>query len=135
MLDILSILVVGGIAIGLMIAARRLEPHWVSKDQRRFICRARVVDDHGVSIGRWNEYRFGFTDDGLIKGRKRSMWGAPLPGIWRVARQLPDPPARREIFALVPDTVNGQHLSLKLPAKSVLVPKMIALSKAGDQGR
>jgi hypothetical protein len=128
MLDILSMLAVAGVAIGLMVATRRLEPHWVSKDQQRFICRARVVDDHGVSAGGWNEYRFGFTDNGLIQGRKRSMWGSNLPGNWRVASQLPDPPARRQIFVLVPDTVNGQQLSLKLPAKSVLVPKMMELA-------
>jgi hypothetical protein len=134
MLDILSMLAVAGVAIGLMMAARRLEPHWVSKDQRRFICRARVIDDRGVAIGGWSEYRFAFTDDGLIEGRKRSMWGAGLPGIWRVARQLPDPPARREIFLLVPDTVDGQHLWLKLPAKSVLVPTMIERAAASDHG-
>jgi hypothetical protein len=129
MLDILSVLAVAGIAIGMMIAARRLEPHWVSKDQRRFICRARAVDDHGTAIGGWSEYRFGITDDGLISGRKRSMWGAPLPGLWRVDSSLPDPPARRQIFVLVPDTVNGQRLWLKLPARSVLVPKMMELAE------
>jgi hypothetical protein len=123
-------LAVAAIAIGLMMAARRLEPHWVSKDLQRFICRARVADDHGVAIGGWHEYRFGFGDDGLIEGRKRSMFGASLPGIWKVARHMPDPPARREIFLLVPDTVNGEHLSLKLPANSKLVPRMIELAES-----
>ncbi len=118
-------LVVAAVAIGLMMAARRLEPHWVSKDLQRFICRARVVDDHGVAIGGWNEYRFGFVEDALIEGRKRSMFGPGLPSVWRIASQLPDPPARREIFLLVPETVDGTYLSLKLPAKSKLVPKML----------
>jgi hypothetical protein len=45
--------------------------------------------------------------------------------VWRIASQLPDPPARREIFLLVPETVDGTYLSLKLPAKSKLVPKML----------
>jgi len=127
-LDILSMLVVAGIAIGLMMATRRLEPHWVSKDLQRFICRARVVDDHGVATGGWHEYRFGFNHEGLIEGRKRSMLGSSLPGIWKVAGHLPNPPARREVFLLAPDTVHGDYLSVKLPANSKLVSRMIELA-------
>lgn len=133
MLDILSMLAVAGFAIGLLIAARRLEPHWVSKDQQRFICQARVVDDHGVAAGGWNEYRFSFTSDGMIRGRRRSMWGLHLPGIWRVVRQIPDPPARRQIFVMVPDSVDGQHLWVKLPTRSALLPKMIALTESATK--
>jgi hypothetical protein len=126
MLDILSMLAVAGLAIGLMMAARRLEPHWVSKDLQRFICRARIVDDHGVAIGGWNEYRFGFVGETLIEGRKRSMLGPGLPSVWKIARQLPDPPVRREIFLLTPETVDGTYLSIKVPSNSKLVPKMRA---------
>jgi hypothetical protein len=132
MLDILSMLAVAGLAIGLMMAARRLEPHWVSKDLQRFICRARVVDERGVAIGGWNEYRFGFVDDGLIEGRKRSMLGPGLPSVWKIAGQLPEPPARREIFLLAPETANGTHLTIKLPASSKLLPRMRAAAEAAQ---
>jgi hypothetical protein len=133
MLDIVSMLAVAALAIGLMMAARRLEPHWVSKDLQRFICRARIVDDHGIAIGGWHEYRFGFVDDGLIEGRKRSLFGPGLPSVWKIDRLLPDPPARREIFLLIPETVDGTYLSLKLPANSRLLPKMYAAIEGASE--
>jgi hypothetical protein len=132
MLDILSMLAVAGVAIGLMMAARRLEPHWVSKDQRRFICRARVIDDRGVAIGGGVNTGSRLPTTASLKGASVPC-GVRVPGVWKSLANYPDPPARREIFLLTPETVNGTYLSLKLPASSKLVPKMRAAIEGASE--
>lgn len=120
------------VAIGLMMAARRLEPHWVSKDRQRFICRAREVDDRGVATGGWHEYRFGFTDEDRVEGRRKGLLGSGSTGVWRVAQRLDDAPTRHEVFLLESDTLDRPHLSIRLPQRSPLVAEMTRIT---DQSR
>lgn len=45
---------------------RHREPSWVSRDGRRFIARARLIDDRGARPGRWMHVRGGIGRDAVV---------------------------------------------------------------------
>ena len=57
---------------GLYYLSSRIEPHWVSKDQSRFLTVAQDLDQHGVPIGRRRDVRVHIDDesDALIVSRR-----------------------------------------------------------------
>ena len=48
---LLTVLAVA-VCIGMLVVAHRIEPHWVAKDQRRFLTTSEEVDPLGTVIGR-----------------------------------------------------------------------------------
>lgn len=115
--------------IALLVAAVRMEPHWVSRDGRRFICKAQTVDDHGRTTSRWVEYRFRITDDGEVEGRRRSVVGGRSLGVWEVRYRASDPPKRKAVFLLYPRREAGSLLALRLPARSRAVAVLDELAE------
>lgn len=116
LLGLLVTVVVGGLVIWL---AMRIEPHWVSKDGQRFICRGQIVDDRGNTHGRWNEYRFRVTPDGLVAGARRSLLNRGRAGEgWRVIARSDAPPRRKAIFLLQDPIEPRNMLALRMPANS-----------------
>ncbi|MEX2626135.1 MAG: hypothetical protein WD225_04590 [Ilumatobacteraceae bacterium] len=115
LLTLLVVVVVGGALIWL---AFRLEPHWVSKDGNRFICRGQLIDDHGITQGRWHEYRFRVTDAGEVAASRRSFVGRSGIGSWRVVARSDDPPRRKEVFLLHPARDADSMLAVRMPAGS-----------------
>lgn len=105
----------GGLILWL---AFRMEPHWVSRDGSRFICRGQLIDDHGHEMGRWNEYRFRVTPEGEVFATRRSFVGRSGNGLWRVAARSPDPPRRRAVFLLHPVLDAGSMMAVRMPATS-----------------
>ena len=121
LLTLIGVVVIGG---ALIWVAFRMEPHWVSKDGQRFICRAQLIDDHGNTQGRWHEYRFRITEDGEIAASRRSFVGRAGTGIWRVAARSPDPPRRKAVFLLRPVHDAGSMMAVRMPASSRAVDSL-----------
>ncbi len=120
--DVLTAIVVVAALVGLLVAAIRMEPHWVSRDGRRFICKAQTLDHHGHTTSRWMEYRFFITDDGDVEGRRRSMVGVRRRDHWRVRYRATEAPSRKAAFLLDPRDEGGTLLAIRLPKSSRAVP-------------
>ena len=115
LLGFLATIAVGGAVIWL---ALRIEPHWVSKDGQRFICRAQLIDDRGNTHGRWNEYRFRITPEGLVAGGRRSLLSRSTGGGWRVVARSDAAPRGKAVFLLQDPVDTHNMLALRMPANS-----------------
>ncbi len=111
----------------------RIEPHWVSKDGRRFMCNAQQLTARGEPQGRWRETRVILNNAQQVQvDQKRFMRRTST--FWKVASQSPSPPRNREIFVLTgfDDTGAPAMLALRLPKKSRAIPAMQALVGRGS---
>lgn len=125
MSDLLYLLVTIVIGGSLIWAVYRIEPHWVSKDGRRFICRGQLMDDHGNTHGGWHEYRVRVSDDGdspSIHASRRGLVHRNAGATWRVAARSTNPPRRKAVFLLHPVAGTDHMLALRLPDRSRAVP-------------
>ena len=115
---------------GLWWVAYRMEPHWSSKDGRRFLCISQELPE-GFSPGRRREARVTVLDDGtLIVGQKRAMrrrqstWTlegkGDSAGTGRGARAVYL--ARERV-----DGKGGMRMALRLPVNSRSVSVLDAL--------
>ena len=122
--------VVGFVALlaGLYYAAFRVDPHWVSKDGRRFICHGQVVDHYGNTVDNWREYRFAVLDHKRIFARRRSRWTRRSEGVWRVVAKSDTPPKRRAVYLLASaESDNTDQMAIRLPASSRAVETLEGL--------
>lgn len=101
----------------------KIEPHWVSKDGRRFVCRAQALGDHDLPSGPWREMRVVVDGPGLILG-SRSRRAKRLSGNYRVAGRSPENPGGRAVFVLDGPT----KLIVRIPAKSRAVSTLESLT-------
>lgn len=116
---------IGGIAAMALLAwiGFRIEPHWVSKDARRFLCSGQFMNHLGLPMGRWRETKVIVPPDGLVViDQKRFM--KHNSSAWSLTGESPDPPKGRAVFLLSGHDAHGQKqmLALKLPAKSRAIP-------------
>lgn len=132
--DLLSALAAIVILVGLAIAAFKIEPHWVSKDGHRFICKGQYVDDLGNVSGGWHEYRFRIDDNGEIEGKRRSALGGRHAGVWRMRVRSPDPPRRKAVYLLHPVRGTGSMLAIRLPERSRAVAVLDELTRRAADG-
>jgi hypothetical protein len=113
--------IVGFVAVlaGLYYVAFRVDPHWVSKDGRRFICHGQLIDNHGNTLQTWREYRFEVIDNTRIMGRRRSRWTHRSQGVWRIAARSDNPPKKREVFLLTSaESGITDQMAIRLPSSS-----------------
>ena len=113
--------VVGFVAVlaGLYYVSFRVDPHWVSRDGRRFICHGQLVDHHGNTVQTWHEYRFQVIDHNRIFARRRSRWTRRSEGVWLVAAKSDNPPRNREVYLLKSaESGNTDQMAIRLPASS-----------------
>jgi hypothetical protein len=113
--------IVGFVAVlaGLYYAAFRVDPHWVSKDGRRFVCHGQLVDRYGNTLQNWREFRFEVIDHKRIFARRRSRWTRRNEGVWRVSAKSDNPPKNREVYLLASaDSDNTDQMAIRLPASS-----------------
>jgi hypothetical protein len=113
---------------GLLYLAHRIEPHWVAKDASRFLTTAQLIDRSGSPIGRVREVRVLLLHDGTLMVSRRSIWRT-RSGIWRMQAKAPNPPRGRQLYLLRPTPADAMDdfLTLRLPAKSRIVPALDAL--------
>jgi hypothetical protein len=111
--EVVQIVLTLVVCFGLVWAARRIEPHWSSKDGTRFIARAQVLGLGDVPEGGWKEVR-GVVEDGHVILDARGMWAARLRGTYRIVSKSPEPPARKAVYLLAGE----QRVVLRLPHRS-----------------
>lgn len=128
MLDALWLLGFFAVVGGLLYASYKIEPHWVSKDGRRFLCNAQSVTEHGATLGAWREYRVEVLDDGRLFARRRSRLFPNAARMWVVAAKSESPPKRREVYLLESETPGEDDmLAIRLPVGSKAIPILDAL--------
>lgn len=110
------LLVVGG----MYYVAFRIEPHWVSKDGRRFLCNVRPVTLRGASEGRARETWIIVRGDGTLQLDQKRRLGRRVSEIWTLTGKAPTPPPKRAVYLLRShgDTVGDDLLALQLPCNS-----------------
>jgi hypothetical protein len=130
MSDLLSLLTAVAIGGVLVWFALRMEPHWVSKDGRRFICRGQIMDRQGNVHGGWHEYRVQIIDEesdvpgdagaprSRVDAARRSMLRRRRRDQWTVAARSQNPPRRKAVFLLHQLSDDQYMLALRLPAGS-----------------
>lgn len=102
---------------GLWWVAYRMEPHWASKDGRRFMCTAQDISD-ATRPGRIREAKVMVTPDGaLVVTRKNGLRREDQ--MWRLAGKSPSPPRRKQIYLAERNGDKGREmLALRLPDDS-----------------
>ncbi|MET0324893.1 MAG: hypothetical protein ABW219_06690 [Ilumatobacteraceae bacterium] len=119
--------------IGMLVIAIRIEPHWVAKDQRRFLTTSEQVDPLGTVIGRRKEVKGLIADDGRIVLRHRALMRSTRV-VYAIQSKLPQPPAGKVLYLLrpIPAAVDGSLIVLRVPASSELVSLLDALGTDDD---
>jgi hypothetical protein len=122
------------VCIGMLVVARRIEPHWVAKDGMRFLTTSELVDRYGKVVGRRREVRAELLADGDLMITHRSIVRS-ASSVCRIQAKSPNPPAGRQVYVLqaVPPAADGSMLALRLPETSPMVPVLDRLAPAGDQ--
>ena len=120
---------------GLYYLSSRIEPHWVSKDQTRFLTVAQDLDQHGLPIGRRRDVRVHIDDEGdALLVSRRSMLRSNS-GVWTVkSRSVAG--RSRNVYVLRPASpvADAAYLALRVPQRSKVVPRLDALLElTGDE--
>jgi len=113
---------------GMWWLAYRMEPHWASKDGKRFLASAQELAGTATA-GRPKETRVLVMPDGmLLVSHKRRMRRVHTQ--WKLVGKVPAPPRRLEIY-LAELREDGRAvprmLTLRIPKKSRVVPVLDAL--------
>ncbi len=113
------VLLVVGVCGLMWFAASLIEPHWSTRDGRRFVCNAQELAG-GQPLGRNRETQITVLGDGSLQvTRKRAM--RRHHSLWRLVGKTPTPPQRVEIYLaqqLTDGQVTPNMLAIRLPRKS-----------------
>lgn len=101
------------VAIGLVWVARRIEPHWSSRDGHRFIARAQALGAGDIPEGGWVEVRGAVDGDQIILSARGRRAGR-LRGTYRVTTKSPEPPRGKAVYLLSGD----RRIVLRMPGSS-----------------
>lgn len=118
-MEILSVTVVLALCALLGWLGFRVEPHWVAKDARRFVCNGQRLNARGEPQSRWRETRVVLDDSSQVRvGQKQYL--RRKESIWRVVSRSDSPPRGKEVFLLTGVDEQGlpAMLALRLPRKS-----------------
>ena len=109
--------------------ARRIEPHWVSKDGQQFTCRVAELFPERGEVGPWSEARVAINgDDGLTVVVKPKL--LRLPGhrspirILRVAGRADSDRKGLVVYLLTGE----EQMALRIPKRSRAVAKLDELA-------
>ena len=135
LLDVLGIVGIIAACGGLYFLASRIEPHWVAKDQNRFLTVAQDLDHHGLPIGRRRDVRVHFAADqrSLVVGRRSLV--RSNPALWTV-KSKSEISRRRFVYVLRPADRGGDIalLAVRVPRDSKVVARLDALlDLTGDE--
>jgi hypothetical protein len=97
----------------------RIEPHWVSKDGRRFMCNAQRLTARGEPETRWRETRIIINDTDQVQVDEKHFLRRSST-FWKVLSRSETPPRGREVFVLsgVDEAGVPALLALRLPKRS-----------------
>lgn len=102
-----------------------LEPHWSSKDGRRFMCRMQRTPADGDDRPRWHDVKVAVDAESLYV-LARARRASELRGDWRVIGSSDHPAKKRRIYEL--RNANGDAASLRVPLNSRCVPVLDELA-------
>jgi hypothetical protein len=102
----------------------RIEPHWVSKDGRRFVCNVEPISAPGVADGKAMEARIVVQHDGRLRLSHRRVLRKTLDETWQLVAKSPNPPKHKAVYVLnaLDDDGSAGQLALRLPEDSRAVP-------------
>ena len=128
LLDVLGLVGIVAVCGGMYFLASRIEPHWVAKDQSRFLTVAQDLDHHGLPIGRRRDVRVQFAADqrSLVVGRRSLV--RSNPAVWTV-KSKSEVSRRRLAYVLRPADRGGDIalLAIRVPHDSKVVARLDAL--------
>lgn len=113
---------------GLWFLAYRIEPHYSSKDGKRFLCTAQVIS-LGKTVGRAKETRVIILADGTLGVTQKVLMRRTVTD-WVLIGTQPDAPKRYRVYVAnrVEDGVRQVDLmALRIPVKSRVVPLLDAI--------
>jgi hypothetical protein len=126
MSNLVSTIVFLAVVGGLAWVGWGLEPHWSSKDGRKFMCRmlehSAGADDS--ARGRWHDVKIGVNEDELFV-YARSRRSASLRGVWKISGVTDDEKKRRRLYEV--RASDGAAAVLRVPLRSRCVPVLDAL--------
>ena len=129
--DVGALWIVGFVAAlaSMYYIAFRIEPHWASKDGRRFLCNAQPISVHGEVEGRARETRVIVRPDGWLQLDQKRRMRKRVSEVWAVSGRSPDPPPRRAVYLLRSrgDDGSAGQMALRLPSTSRAVAVLDAL--------
>lgn len=96
-----------------------LEPHWSSKDGRKFMCRMQRAPLDDADRPRWHDVKVAVDAESLFVF-SRSRRASELRGDWRIIGVSDDAAKKRRIYEL--RSTNGDPASLRVPVNSRCVP-------------
>jgi hypothetical protein len=134
-LDIVGLLGIVVMCGGLYYLSTRIEPHWVAKDESRFLTVAQELDHHGLPLGRRRDVRVHFDPGGEALLVSRRSFVRPSPAVWTVKSKQATSRGRY-VYLLRPASKVGDValLALRVPQRSKVVPRLDALLElTGDE--
>jgi hypothetical protein len=109
---------------GLRLIATRMEPHYSSKDGRRFMSNAQEIVD-GKPVGRPRETRIEVMNDGTLACSRKRMLKRDVADFVLVGAS-PAPPKGVKVYVAhaMNDgmTISATELAIRVPVKSRVVP-------------
>lgn len=112
------------IIVGLLLVARRIEPHWSNKAGDRFTCRVQVIDHKGRAEGRWRDARATVVDD-RVSITKKVLPGPGMDGVPRevIGRSASSP------WGVVVFVLDGEpYVAVRVPKSSPAVARLDGIS-------
>ena len=134
-MEVVGFILVAGACVLLAWLGLRMEPHYVSKDGRRFLCMGQKMNPQGDHLGRWRETRIVVGNNGSVQvDQKRFMRRTTT--FWTVEARSPEAPKRKAVFLLKGHDDQGLPtlLALRMPAKSRAVETLTALDRSARRG-
>jgi hypothetical protein len=127
-IDVVGLIGIIAACGGLYFLSSRIEPHWVAKDQSRFLTVAQELDQHGMPIGRRRDVRVHIDDssDALLV-RRRSLL-RPSSAVWTI-KSKSVAKRGRNVYVLRPASPSADvaFLALRVPQSSKVAPRLDAL--------
>ncbi len=118
-IDALWMLLAVAVCAGLYWLAFRIEPHYSSRDGRRFVCAGQFIDAQGQPEGRITEFRAVLLEDNLVEVSRRHRLRRRSAKFQLLAR-APNLSRRRAVYLLRaadPEAL-GDQLTLRMPPQS-----------------
>ena len=116
------------VCIAMLVVAQRMEPHWVAKDDQRFLTTSDLVGRDGHAIASRREVRGVIASDGTITLSTRRFMRT-RKSEWRLRSKSPTTDRGRALYLLdpIPPDPAGDTMILRVPTSSRLGPMFDAL--------
>lgn len=113
-----------GVLIGMWYVGYRIDPHWSSKDGRRFMCNSQVIS-LDEPVGRMREVQVVVLDDGTLAIAGRRGARRRYRSTWVLIGKTEDVHKKNCVYLarLIKDgALQVDQMALRLPMKSRCIP-------------